>query len=166
LATKNFQLTIIQSTSWRPKKFGCLQPWRMATKRFWSPNFLSALNFTYIKGFTFSFFLTFFSMCMTLVVLDNLSTTFKKGGGGTPCIILFFVISIFHKMKYVKQSNWKKDNPTSLQMGQPHHCDLGLWRGKCHIFPRLRKRKIWCGYFLVTKRLIVQGHMIDIPCQN
>jgi hypothetical protein len=22
-------------------------------------------------------------------------------------------------------------------MGQPHHHDLGLWGGKCHIFPRL-----------------------------
>jgi hypothetical protein len=55
---------------------------QMVTKCFWSPNFLSALNFTYIKGFAFSFFLTFFSMCVTLVVLDNLSATFKKGGGG------------------------------------------------------------------------------------
>jgi hypothetical protein len=59
----------------------------MAIEFFWSLIFLSAFNFwdtpnfTYIKGFSFSFFLTFFSMCMTLVVLDNLCTTLQKKEG-------------------------------------------------------------------------------------
>jgi hypothetical protein len=43
---------------------------------------------------------------------------------------------------------------------------LGLWMAKCHIFPKSRKRPIWSGFFLITRKLIVQGHTIDIICQN
>ncbi len=51
-------------------------------------------------------------------------------------------------------------------MGQPHHHDLGLWGGKCHIFPKLRKRPIWCEYFSITRGSIIQGHTINIIYQN
>ncbi len=45
------------------------------------------------------------------------------------CDFIFFC-----KMKYVKESNWMNNNWACLQMGWPHHPDLGLGRGTCHIF--------------------------------
>jgi hypothetical protein len=71
----------------------------MVTKFFQSQNLLKALNFwgtynfTYKRGFTFLFFLTFFSMCMTC-------NTLKKGGEGLHALyFIIFVILIYLQNK-------------------------------------------------------------------
>jgi len=91
--------------------------------------------------------------------------TLKDGGEGSPWTFFCYFCdsNFFCKMKYVKQSSWRRDNRTSYWLRWPHHCDLGLWRGSCHIFPKPRS-PISCGYFSIIRRLIIQGHTIDIIC--
>jgi hypothetical protein len=75
----------------------------MTTNFFLLLNSLGALSFgvtpklIYIKSFTFSFFLTFFSTNTTPIILDNWCTiNFKKRGRGLHALIfVIFVISIF-----------------------------------------------------------------------
>jgi len=74
----------------------------------------------------------------------------------------YFLLFLWFQKKFwkknIEQSNWRKGNQIRLQMKQPHHHDLGLCGGKCHIFPKPR-RQIWCGYFSIIEGLIVK----DIP---
>ncbi len=51
-------------------------------------------------------------------------------------------------------------------MGWPHHHDLGLWGGRCYIFPKPKRKRLWCGHFSIIGRLVIQGHPIDIEYQN
>jgi hypothetical protein len=67
-----------------------------------------------------------------------------------------------HKTKYVKQSNWRQDDWACSQMGWPHQPDLGLGRGTCHIFPRPKRRQIWCEYFSIIEALIIQWHKLTL----
>ncbi len=120
------------------------------------PSFGGTPNLTYIRSFAFSFFFTFFQsvqfwLCWTIGVQH-----FKERGERIPCIIFcyFWDFKKNCEKKNIEQSSWRRSNQIRLQMKQPHHHDLGLCGGKCHIFPKPR-RQIWCGYFSIIEGLIV-----------
>jgi hypothetical protein len=80
----------------------------------------------------------------------------ERGQDSMHCLYIIFMIPIFFsKTNYVKQLSQGRDNWTSSWMGQLYSCDLRLWGGKCHIFPRPRRGKIWCGFVLVTIGLVI-----------
>ncbi len=35
---------------------------------------------------------------------------------------------------------------------------------KCHVFPRLERKRISCGYHLIIRRFFVQVDFIDLVC--
>jgi hypothetical protein len=80
--------------------------------------------------------------------------------------LIYFYSNFFHKTKYVEQSSWRRDNRVGWWMGQTHHCDLGLWRGKCHIFLRLGTRLIWCGYFWLSEDLLYIPLTLYVRIEN
>jgi hypothetical protein len=174
LVIEIFRSPTIQTICWQPKKFdhlptlfqrpcGCC----MGMPSNGNQKNLGTHNFTYKELHIFIFPHFLFNMYNFDGFGQLVRNILKEMGEGTPCTIFcyFCNFNFFCKTKYVEQSSWRSDNQAGLWMGWQHHHDLGLWRGRCYIFPRPR-RQIWCGYFLIIEGLIVQARIINIICQN